>query len=235
MRGNQNLPNRQVTSNNMSGKPLPFPHCSRCNSRDQRNHSRHRSPSKLSQNNSKPYYGNSNFKPPSSNGSPYPRPNTQNNSQYKSRPQSPHYNRDGNRSRRPFSQNRLRDVRNYINSLLDQEQTDNTTSNTENEDTTNVSEETLLEQQFNYLLLELNQDTQDKYFNCQEQYNTLTEDNILSTSCKNILWVLPLTIYTQQTLDHKRTIYALHLDIDFLLDFGATRNILNTDTWNEIK
>ena len=39
-------------------------------------------------------------------------------------------------------------------------------SNTENTDTPNVSEETLLEQQFNHLLLELNQDTQDEYFNC---------------------------------------------------------------------
>ena len=26
-----------------------------------------------------------------------------------------------------------------------------------------------------------------------------------------------------------------HLEIDFLLDTGATLNILNTDTWNEIK
>ena len=40
-------------------------------------------------------------------------------------------------------------------------------SNTENTDTQNGSEETLLEQQFNDLLLELNQDTQDENFNCQ--------------------------------------------------------------------
>ena len=112
MKGNQNLPNKQVTSNNMTGKPLPFSHRSRSNSRDQRNHSRHRSPNKFSQNNSKPYYGNSNFKPPSRNGSPYPRPNFQTNSQYKSRPQSPHYNGHGYRLRRPFSRNRLRNVRN---------------------------------------------------------------------------------------------------------------------------
>ena len=43
--------------------------------------------------------------------------------------------------------------------MLDQEQSDNTTSNTENTDTTNVSEKTLLEQQFNDLNLVLNQDT----------------------------------------------------------------------------
>ena len=64
---------------------------------------------------------------------------------------------------------------NHINSLLDQEQysrttiKDNTASNTESTDTSNVSEETLLEQQFNDLILELSQDTQDEYFNCQEE------------------------------------------------------------------
>ena len=99
MKGNQNLLNRQVTSNNMTGKPIPFSHRSRSNSRDYRNHSRHRNPKKFSENNSKPYYANSNCKPPSRTGSPYPRPNLQTNTQYNSRPQSPHYNRDGNRSR----------------------------------------------------------------------------------------------------------------------------------------
>ena len=74
MKGNQNLPNRQVTSNNMTGKPLPFSYRSRSNSRENINNSRHRSPHKFSQNNSKPYYGNSNFKPPSRHGSPYPKP-----------------------------------------------------------------------------------------------------------------------------------------------------------------
>ena len=79
--------------------------------------------------------------------------------------------------------NRLRNVRNYINSLLYQEQTDSTMPNTENTDTQNVFEETLLVQQFNDLLLELNQDTQDKYFNCQKnvilsQKNTTFSDHL---------------------------------------------------------
>ena len=68
-------------------------------------------------------------------------------------------------------------------------------------------------QQFNDLLRELNQDTQDECFNCQEECNTLTGDYVLSTSCKNNIWVLPLTIYTQQRLDHKRTIFPPHLEI----------------------
>ena len=41
-------------------------------------------------------------------------------------------------------------------------------------------------------------------------------------------------IYTQQTTDHKKTISPPHLEKDFLLDTGATLNILNTDTWNKI-
>ena len=49
MKGNQNLPNRQVTSNNMTGKPLPFSNRSRSNSREHRNNSRHRSLNKFPQ------------------------------------------------------------------------------------------------------------------------------------------------------------------------------------------
>ena len=124
-------------------------------------------------------------------------------------------------------------VRNYISSLLDKEQTDDTMSNTE---TQNVSEEQLPEQQFNDLLLELSQDTQDDYFNCQEECNTLTEDYILSTSSKSVIWVSPLTKYTQQTPDHTKTVcLPSHLEIGFLLDSGATLNVFNKDTWNEIK
>ena len=110
--------------------------------------------------------------------------------------------------------------------MLDQEQSDNTTSNTESGDTSNVSKETLLEQQFNHLLLELNQDTQDEYFNCQYKCNTLTEAQILSTFFKNHMRILPLTIYTQQTPDHKKTISPPHLEIYFLLDSGATLQLV---------
>ena len=57
MKGNQHLPNRQVASYNVTGKPLPFSHRSRSNSTEHRKHSVHRSPNNFSQNNSKPYYG----------------------------------------------------------------------------------------------------------------------------------------------------------------------------------
>ena len=92
MKGNQNLPNRQFTSNIMTIKPLTYSHCSRSDSREQINHSRHRIPNKFLQSNSKLYYGNSDFKPQSRNGSPYQKLDFENNFQYNSRPQSPHYN-----------------------------------------------------------------------------------------------------------------------------------------------
>ena len=87
--------------------------------------------------------------------------------------------------------------------MLDKEQSDNTTSNTENTDTTNVSEETLLEQQFNDLLLESNQDTQDEDFNCREECNTLTEEYLLSTYVKTTYWY-----YHLQYTDNKHLIIS---------------------------
>ena len=42
-------------------------------------------------------------------------------------------------------------------------------------------------------------------------------------------------MYIPQTTDPEKTISPPHLEIDFLLDSGATLNILNNDTWNEIK
>ena len=44
MKGNRNLPNKQVKSNNMTGKPLSFSYRSRSKSRDRLDNSRHRSP-----------------------------------------------------------------------------------------------------------------------------------------------------------------------------------------------
>ena len=65
---------------------------------------------------------------------------------------------------------------------------------------------------------------------------TLSQNIIFSSSLVEITYgYWPITIYTQQTLDHKRTNSPPHLEIVFLLDSGAALNILNTDTWNEIK
>ena len=44
-----------------------------------------------------------------------------------------------------------------------------------------LSEEKLLEQQFNNLLLKLNRDPQHEYFNCREGFSTLPIECTLST------------------------------------------------------
>ena len=54
MKSTQNFPNKQVTSNNMTGKPLSFSYRSQSNSRDRLDNSRLRSPNKSSNLNSKP-------------------------------------------------------------------------------------------------------------------------------------------------------------------------------------
>ena len=61
------------------------------------------------------------------------------------------------------------------------------------------------------------------------------EEYFISTSYKSIIWVLPLTMYTQQTPDCTKTISPPYLEINFLLDSGAKHNISNNDTWKEIK
>ena len=66
--------------------------------------------------------------------------------------------------------------------MLDQKQSDSSKPNTVNTDISNVSAETHPEQQITDLFLELNQDTQNEYFNCRKECNTLTEEYILSTS-----------------------------------------------------
>ena len=49
------------------------------------------------------------------------------------------------------------------------------------------------------IIREINQDTQDKKFNCQEECSTQSEEYILPTSSKINIWLLPVTLYTQQT------------------------------------
>ena len=83
--------------------------------------------------------------------------------------------------------------------------------------------------------MELNHDTQNEHFNCQEEFIALTDEYILSTLSITNIWAPPLTIFTQQTADHTKTSSPPHLEIDFLIESGATLNVLNKNTWKEIK
>ena len=146
----------------MTGRPLPLTYRLRSKSRDNRNVYRYRCSNKSFSSNSKLYFLNTKFRPPSSSGSPYIKtenyqnikPNYGSNYSNNSKAQPSNYNRDGNCSRRPFSRNCGRNVRNFINSLLDKEKTDDTTSHTEHTENQSVSEEHFQEEQFNDLVLE---------------------------------------------------------------------------------
>ena len=115
--------------------------------------------------------------------------------------------------------------------MLDQGQADDKTSHTEHNRSRNVSRELFLEQQFNDLLLELNQEIQDEYFKCQEECNLLTEKHNFSASCKSKIGALPLRLYTKESSDQTGTISPPHIEIDFLMDSGATLTVLNYDAW----
>ena len=153
----------------MTGKQLPCSDRSRSNNREHRNNSRHRSPNKFSQSHSKSYYGNSNIKPPSRSGSPHPRPP---NSQKILTIALDHNHLT------IIEMEIVKDDQSHVIDFVTSE-TISTRFQIKNKQTTqcktlkmqihNVSEETLLEQQFNDLLLELNQDNQDEYFKSQEE------------------------------------------------------------------
>ena len=49
----------------------------------------------------------------------------------------------------------------------------------------------------------------------------------------NTTWILPM--YQCNKFEQDFTKQKPILEIDFLLDSGATLNLLNEDTWNEIK
>ena len=73
------------------------------------------------------------------------------------------------------------------------------------------------------------QEILDKFYNANED----TCNTVVNTLESNPTWILPMyqCNKTEQDFTKQRPI----LEIDFLLDSGATLNLLNEDTWNEIK
>ena len=68
----------------------------------------------------------------------------------------------------------------------------------------------------------------DKFYNAQED-----TCNSINTSESNPTWILPM--YQRTSLEIDFTKQKPILEIDFLLDAGATLNLINEDTWNELK
>ena len=146
-------PNSKQKGNtkNMTIKLWPFTYRQRSKIRVNRDTYRRTSSNRtstLTSSNFKPDYGNNNFRSTSRSGSPYLRPPSfqndkpsfNNNYTSYSRLQTSAYCRDKNRYRRLFSKNRFRDVRNYTNSLLKQEQVVGITFHSETIETQKISE-----------------------------------------------------------------------------------------------
>ena len=72
------------------------------------------------------------------------------------------------------------------------------------------------------------QEILDKFYNANED----TCNTVINTLESNPTWILP--IYQCNEIEHDFTKQRPILEIDFLLNSGATLNLLNEDTWNEI-
>ena len=73
------------------------------------------------------------------------------------------------------------------------------------------------------------QEILDKFYNANED----TCNTIVNALESNPTWILPM--YQCNKFEQDFTKQKPVLEIDFLLDSGATLNLLNEDTWNEIK
>ena len=73
------------------------------------------------------------------------------------------------------------------------------------------------------------QEILDKFYNANED----TCNTLINTLESNPTWILPM--YQCNKCEQDFTKQKPILEIDFLLDSGATLNLLNEDTWNEIK
>ena len=73
------------------------------------------------------------------------------------------------------------------------------------------------------------QEILDKFYNANED----TCNTIVNALESNPTWILPM--YQCNKVEQDFTKQKPVLEIDSLLDSGATLNLLNDDTWNEIK
>ena len=105
--------------------------------------------------------------------------------------------------------------KNRINNIEGQTQNDDPPGIDENEYLSDPSNE--------------DQEILDKFYNANEnKCNT-----VINTLESNPTWILPM--YQCNKLEQDFTKQKPILEINFLLDSGATLNLLNEDTWNEIK
>ena len=122
-----------------------------------------------------------------------------------------HYNKERHNDGNRYNNNN--NSKNRINNVESDKQNDDTPGIDEYEYTSESSDE--------------DQEILDKFYNANED----TCNTIINTLESNPTWILPMYQCNKFEQDFTKPI----LEIDFLLDSGATLNLLNEDTWNEIK
>ena len=105
--------------------------------------------------------------------------------------------------------------KNRINNIKSEKQNDDPPGIDEYEYTSESSDE--------------DQEVLDKFYNANED----TCNTLINTLESNPTWILPM--YQCSKFEQDFTKQKPILEIDFLLDSGATLNLLNEDNWNEIK
>ena len=120
------------------------------------------------------------------------------------------------------SRDRNKDRNNYDN--RNKSRINNIHTKTQNDDPPGIDE-------YEYTSESSNEDQAilDKFYNANED----TCNSIINTLESNPAWILPM--YHCTKLEQNFTKQKPIREIDFLLDSGATLNLLNEDTWNEIK
>ena len=111
-----------------------------------------------------------------------------------------------------------------ITAITKKNRINNIEAQTQNDDPPGIDE-------YEYTSESSNEDQEilDKFYNAHED----TCNIVINTLESNLTWILPM--YQCNKLEQDFTKQKPILEVDFLLDSGATLNLLNEDTWNEIK
>ena len=145
-----------------------------------------------------------------------------------------HYSNNNNRTDRRKSSHREQNNRhqskdgrtdgNRYNNNHNKGRINNRETDRPNEDPPGIDE-------YEYTSESSNEDQEilDKFYNANED----TCNTIVNALESNPTWILPM--YQCNKFEQNFTKQKPILEIDFLLDSGATLNLLNEDTWNEIK
>ena len=197
----------------------------RPNSRyNDRNKSRQQSPYNSNKNN------NSNNN--NNNRQRYNSRDSNRNDNYRQRSNSNNRNHSNNNSRdnRGYSSQREQNKRHYSKERRnDGNNNSKNRINSVGQEKTNNDPPGIDEYEYTSESSDEDQEILDKFYNANED----TCNTVINTLESNPTWILPM--YQYQKFEQDFTKQKPMLEIDFLLDSGATLNLLNEDTWNEIK